>query len=596
MAHTFHIPVMGLGYTADSPVKVAKFGITSVVSITDDILLEQLRGYYAQQYGFEYTEIKENQLDARALRIEAYLNLLGEIVEIETTKMLNQAFETDSDLDKYFELLPSEDPLALKYLLMKETPDQKRKIQLQKQLRESIKPGGIDTNLMTKLDRTRYDKDGQAMPAIYTDASSAVRGYANSNLKNSSIVLSAGMNLRLFGYMETLNAFCLDESGTADKNIILKVSDYRSAQVQGLNLAKRGLWVSEFRVESGLNCGGHAFATDGYLMGPILDEFSSKKGTLHAEMFRLLNLARTQKGLSEVSSIPEIRISVQGGIGTHNEDLFLRKFYGMDSTGWGSPFLLVPEATTVDDKTMERLAASKEGDVVLSDASPLGVKFNYLKGLSGEHEREARFEKGKPGSPCLKKFLSSNTEFSDQPICTASVAFMNKKIAQINTDSAHTAGQLKEVNAKECLCSGLTNSTLIKYGLKVPKGAAGVTMCPGPNIVFFDKIASLKEMVGHIYGKTDLLGSKPRPNLFVNELRLYIEHFQQLTNQTFANSKAIQHVLTFKKNLEEGIDYYKKLASEYSSITGEVMDTFFKDLVTEEERLNACLIPSVVAS
>ena len=121
-------------------------------------------------------------------------------------------------------------------------------------------------------------------------------------------------------------------------------------------------------------------------------------------------------------------------------------------------------------------------------------------------------------------------------------------------------------------------------------------MCPGPNIVFFDKIASLKEMVGHIYGKTDLLGSKPRPNLFVNELRLYIEHFQQLTNQTFANSKAIQHVLTFKKNLEEGIDYYKKLASEYSSITGEVMDTFFKDLVTEEERLNACLIPSVVAS
>ena len=41
--HTFHIPVMGLAYTIDTPIKVAKYGITSVVSIIEDYLVEQMR-------------------------------------------------------------------------------------------------------------------------------------------------------------------------------------------------------------------------------------------------------------------------------------------------------------------------------------------------------------------------------------------------------------------------------------------------------------------------------------------------------------------------------------------------------------------------
>src|SRR5574343_425334 len=34
--HTFHIPVMGLAFTIDSPVRVAQYGIDSVISIMDD--------------------------------------------------------------------------------------------------------------------------------------------------------------------------------------------------------------------------------------------------------------------------------------------------------------------------------------------------------------------------------------------------------------------------------------------------------------------------------------------------------------------------------------------------------------------------------
>ena len=36
--HQFHIPVMGTAFTIDTPLKVARFGISSVVSLCDDEL------------------------------------------------------------------------------------------------------------------------------------------------------------------------------------------------------------------------------------------------------------------------------------------------------------------------------------------------------------------------------------------------------------------------------------------------------------------------------------------------------------------------------------------------------------------------------
>ena len=40
--HTFNIPVMGLAYTIDSPIRVAHLGISSVISIMDDELIEKM--------------------------------------------------------------------------------------------------------------------------------------------------------------------------------------------------------------------------------------------------------------------------------------------------------------------------------------------------------------------------------------------------------------------------------------------------------------------------------------------------------------------------------------------------------------------------
>ena len=146
--------------------------------------------------------------------------------------------------------------------------------------------GSIDVNIMTKVDGNNSGNKG--VPGEDgSDAVAALRGYALSDLSNSSIIFSAGLNPRLFNNLEKFDVFDAVAWGEFKKKIVVKVSDYRSALIQGKYLAKKGIWVSEFRIESGLNCGGHAFATDGYLLGPILEEFKSKKEELVAALHTL---------------------------------------------------------------------------------------------------------------------------------------------------------------------------------------------------------------------------------------------------------------------------------------------------------------------
>jgi hypothetical protein len=55
--HTFHIPVMGLAYTIDSPIR-GKYGISSVISIIDDDLIEN-ECLLQQQFNLPYQEITQ---------------------------------------------------------------------------------------------------------------------------------------------------------------------------------------------------------------------------------------------------------------------------------------------------------------------------------------------------------------------------------------------------------------------------------------------------------------------------------------------------------------------------------------------------------
>ncbi|MBS1487248.1 MAG: hypothetical protein JST43_06625 [Bacteroidetes bacterium] len=565
-AHTFHIPVMGLAFTIDTPVKVARFGISSVMSIIEDNLVEKMRSYYYNLRGEHYSPISSNETDYRAKRITDYLNLVQHIVAEQLEHLRQEPFSPGSEIVKYFEMLPPQHPLQTVFEEMMQCCDEEKKEKLAIWLRKQIVPGTIDVNIMTKLDKVNTDKEGKVI-VDGSDAVAALRGYAQSNLTNSSVVLSAGLNPRLFNYMESLSSFDRHEDGTFDKKIIIKVSDYRSAYIQGKMLAKKGLWVSEFRIESGLNCGGHAFATDGILIGPILEEFKNKRLSLADELFKLYDQALTEKRKSRLPIPPPLSISVQGGIGTAEEDDFLKSYYGVTSTGWGTPFLLVPEATTVDDATLQLLSKATEEDVYMSKNSPLGVRFHYLKGTSGEQEKFDRIKRGRPGSPCTEKYLVSNTEFTTEPICTASRAYQEKKLEQLKSLSLPVEQyqkQVKEVLDKECLCIGLSNSAVKKNNLKPFKKLEAVTICPGPNIAYFSKVVSLRDMVDHIYGRLNVLTHPNRPAMFVKELSLYVDYLREMIDQTVEtfDEKAQKQIQNFSKNISEGIAYYKNLITK----------------------------------
>ncbi|HCM75385.1 MAG TPA: hypothetical protein DIS90_03320 [Cytophagales bacterium] len=572
--HSFHIPVMGLAYTIDTPIKVARFGISSVISIIEDNLIEKMRCHYYEATGSTYQPITSKATDYRAKRITDYLNLVHRIVQEQMATLKSSSFEPGSDLNQYFEMLPDESDLKRIFGLMTDLSDPEDIQQLEDWLKGQIQPGSIDVNIMTKLDKTNMDAHGNVIEDG-SDAVAALRGYANSTLSNSSVILSAGMNPRLFSYMEKHNAFDASSCGHFEKKIVVKVSDYRSALIQGKMLAKKGLWVSEFRIESGLNCGGHAFATDGYLLGPILEEFKNKKEELCTTLFEIYNQALVAKGKVGFTSAHPIKITVQGGIGTHAEHELLRKYFHVDSTGWGTPFLLVPQATTVDEATLQLLSKATEKDVILSKNSPLGVRFHYLKGTTGEKEKLNRIAKGKPGSPCTEKYLVSNTEFTKEPICTASRVYQKRKIAQLQEQDLpenEYKDQMQEVLDKECLCIGLSNAAIQVHQAPPFKKLEAVNICPGPNIAYFSKIVSLKEMIDHIYGRINIIQHDDRPHMFMKELSLYVTYWTELLNEgkAIANKKKQDYIKTFYDNLINGISYYRDLTArlneEFASI------------------------------
>ena len=445
-------------------------------------------------------------------------------------------------------------------------------------LENNLSAGEIDVNIMTKIDKDNFIKDEQ-LPVAFNDAHASLRGFANSNV-TSSVVLSAGMNPRLYSYFENFEVFFPDSSSTLKKKIILKVSDFRSAMIQGNFLAKKGLWVSEYRIESGLNCGGHAFATDGYLLGPILEEFKQKKEQLIQSAHDLMVKALVQKGKHVPENPLELKITVQGGVGTAEEHDFLLDYYQVDSVGWGSPFLLVPEATSVDKHTRELLAGAKEEDLFLSHISPLGIPFNTLRGTTNEKLKFKRIPDNNAGSSCPKKFLALSKEYGAKGICSASKKFQDLKLEELDSKKDTLTAEMFEnaknkITEKSCLCVGLANASYLENDIKIKGQAQGVVICPGPNMAYFDHEVSLSEMVQHIYGNTSVLTVTNRPHLFVKELKMYLDYLKNEITTVSAEITApqIKKWNLFKNNLAEGITYYQSLFSSSDTVENKYQNT-----------------------
>ena len=563
--HTFHIPVMGLAYTIDSPIRVGQYGISSVVSITDDELIEKMRAFYSEKFSIPYQEITQKFHDYRAERITNYLNLVDKIVKDKFENFKNELIESKSSLENYIAMLPNKTDLknSLQHFIdegytLKDT--------IKNYLEEHLSPGEIDVNIMTKVDKDNFDRNEQ-LAVEFNDAHAALRGFANSNL-SSSVVLSAGMNPRLYSYFENFKDFFPNSETIIKKKIILKVSDFSSALIQGSFLAKKGLWVSEYRIESGLNCGGHAFATDGYLLGPILQEFKEKKEQLIQTAHDLLVKALGQKEMPIPQKPLELKITAQGGVGTAEEHDFLLENYNLDSIGWGSPFLLVPEATSVDNETRKLLANAKENDFYLSNISPLGVPFNSVKGTTNEFWKQKRIDENNAGSSCPKRLLALSKEHDEKGMCTASKKYQDIKLEELNnkkdTISISEFEKMKtKITDKSCLCVGLVNAAYLENDIKIKGQQQGIVICPGPNLAYFDKEISLANMVKHIYGNANVMTDENRPNVFVKELKMYVDYLRneisEYTNELSAGQ--IKKWNLFKTNLLAGIEYYEDLFS-----------------------------------
>ncbi|MFI1744543.1 hypothetical protein [Thalassobellus sediminis] len=585
-AHSFHIPVMGIGFTIDSPLKVAQYGIDSVISLVDDILIEKLRKMYSEKFEIPYSEITDKVDDFRAKRITSYLNLINDAVDKKFEALKNITLEKSDDMKAYINMLPSNSSIKAEFKKLTETGFNVNEIK--SWASKNLVKGSIDVNIMTKVDKDNYIKNEQ-LPSEYNDAHAALRGFANSKL-NASVVLSAGMNPRLYAYMGQFDDFYPTEDGTFKKKIILKVSDYRSALIQGKFLAKKGLWVSEYRIESGLNCGGHAFATDGYLLGPVLAEFKEKREELRASIETLLNQELENQGRIISKTPLKIDITSQGGIGTHEEQEFLIDEYNLDAVGWGTPFLLVPEATTVDEKTIDNLIDAKEDDLYLSDISPLGIPFNNLRANTKDLEKEALINKGRPGSSCPKKFVSLNKEFNDKGICIASREYQYSKIMELDNEGLSEADyQIKfnKIVEKSCTCVGLGTSALLAYNIETKGLGTGVSICPGPNMAYYSKLMSLKNMTDHIYGRDNMISRTDRPNIFIKELYIYIDYLKNKLEEvsTDLTKKEEKYFKTFTRNMNEGLGYYKSLFNDLKNTFHDIKDEVLNELDKGEEIL-----------
>jgi hypothetical protein len=568
--HSFHIPVMGIGFTIDTPLKIAHYGIDSVIFISDDAIIEKMRKFYSEKFKLPFSEITNKSKDSRAKRITAYLNLIKSQVEQKFEELKKISFENGKinitkELKKYFDLLPTTSTLEVEF--KKFVTKVKDTTLIKNWLNKHLKIGDINVNIMTKLDKTNYINKNEALSIEYNDAHASLRGFALSDL-DSSVVFSAGMNPRLFSYIERFNDFFPDENGYIKKRIILKVSDYRSALIQGKFLAKKGIWVSEYRIESGLNCGGHAFATEGYLMGPILEEFKVNKLILIDSIYEILIDALNHLGRVLPKKMPKTRITAQGGVGTTEEHQFLLDHFHLDSVGWGTPFLLVSEVTNVDEKTIDKLIQAKENDLYLSNISPLGVPFNNLRGNTKDIEKKEHIKKGRPGSACPRKYLALNGEFTEQTICTASRQYQDLKIKALNKQIEQFSEkeyykQFNKITSPACICLGLETSAYLVYNIERKVEGDSVSVCPGPNMAYFDKTLSLLEMTKHIYGKNNVISRTDRPNMFIKEAKLYLDYIKDKINNitSVLNRKEIKYFNNYFNNLTYGLEYYKKTFS-----------------------------------
>ena len=148
-------------------------------------------------------------------------------------------------------------------------------------------------------------------------------------------------------------------------------------------------------------------------------------------------------------------------------------------------------------------------------------------------------------------------------ICTASREYQKAKLEEIENeplfDRARKAEERERTLEKTCLCDHLGNSALVSLGVR-EEFDSPQSVCPGPNIAWFNRLYTLREMVDHIYGRGMSLVSPERPHMFAKEVIMYVDHVDRLIKRCTGSIQELRQLREFKRNLESGIELCLEIA------------------------------------
>ena len=189
----------------------------------------------------------------------------------------------------------------------------------------------------------------------------------------------------------------------------------------------------------------------------------------------------------------------------------------------------------------------------------------------------------------IKGHLIFDTEFTKKPICKASVLYQKRKLEQLkklDLVSEKYEAEFFKIIDKACLCEDLASPALIEYGIE-NKRPLKSTVCAGPNIAYYNKIVSLKEMIDHIYGRINLISDETRPSFFVAELNMYIKYLTEEVRQISSKISQIEikRLTKFAENLRAGIMYYLNLTKEKYIETDQYKEKMMSDFNESKKRL-----------
>ena len=322
--HTFHIPVMGTGFMIDAPLRVAKYGISSVISLVDDVLIEQMRRYPLRESG---RALRGNRRQGRRRPCPPHHGLSEPPGSSWSAGRSRRCKPRRSSPEARSPAISSCCPSrrfgrTTARCWRPPTPAERRR--LQDRLRRLAVPGSIDVNIMSKGDRDLY-RDGEKLPAKYSDASAALRGFAESTLA-SSIVFSAGINPRLYSYAAEFDDFFPDEHG------VLEEENHSEGKRLPFGRGSRPIPCETRAVGLGVSRRVGLELRRPYLRHQGAS-CSARSSNSSARRSRNLSSNCTRRASRPWPSaagrrdeLPrDVRITVQGGIGTAEEDLLLRE-------------------------------------------------------------------------------------------------------------------------------------------------------------------------------------------------------------------------------------------------------------------------------